>query len=145
MRNVQVAECEPANSLADAVRDLFAARNRRDVEAFLAAVTEDVEYVIQGYIAGQPIVPPMLGKAALRNFLPGFLSRWDWSDIHIAKLIVGEDSVVLESSGICMHCVSGQRFATSSCDILEFRDGLVCKIRCYSDTFTIVRIAGLAM
>ncbi len=145
MRDGLTTPSRSALALADVVHGAFAARNRRDIDAMLDAFTDDIEYAIQGAVAGRPIVPVIHGKTALRGFLSGFLHRWDWNDLRITNVIITAGFAVVESDGSFLHCVSGQRFDTTSCDVLEFRDGKIAKIRCYSDTFTIVRVAGLAM
>ena len=111
----------------------------------MAFMDSDVDYSVNGTVAGQPLVPRLQGKAKVSAYYTTFLMRWDLSDMQIQKVIIDGGVAVIETQGTMRYRVAGQAFETSACDVLEFKDGLITRVRCYSDTFTIVRIAGLAL
>ena len=128
-----------------AVERLYGARIAGDVDAVLAELNDDIHYAVMGQIAGQPLSPPISGRVALRTHFKGLFERWLWTGMAVHSIIVGAESVAAEASGTMTHTVSNQRFSTDVCAVLGFRDGKISTIREYCDSFTIVRIAGLAL
>ncbi len=124
---------------------MFAARERGDIAALMSDVTDDVSYEVCGQIAGQPITPPVRGKSALTSYFEGLFERWVWDGISVRNVIASHDHAVVETAGQMLHSVSNQRFHMTHCTVLTFRNGKVASIREYCDTFTVVRIAGLAL
>jgi ketosteroid isomerase-like protein len=127
------------------VERIYRARENGDVEAVLAELTEDATFSVMGQIAGQPLSPMIRGRAALEGYFKGLFMRWVWDGMDSRNMIMGSDSVAIEYTGHIIHTVSNQRFETAFCDVMVMRDGKVSAIREYCDTFTIVRIAGLAL
>lgn len=145
MQQAGVAGRNESHSVATLIEQVYAQRLASSVEGVMAFIADDVEYVILGEIAGQPILPSVKGKAALQAYFSGLFQRWVWIDLHVIRKIIDGDVAAVELSGKILHQVSGQKFETTLCEILEFRDGKIVKVRSFVDTFTFVRIAGLAM
>ncbi len=145
MHGTWVAAPERNAAMTAVVERIYRARENGDVEAVLAELTDDATFSVMGQIAGQPLSPVIRGRAALEGFFKGLFMRWVWDGMDSRNMIIGSDSVVMEYSGHMIHTVSNQRFQTAFCDVMIFRDGKVSAIREYCDTFTIVRIAGLAL
>lgn len=136
---------ERAAAMRAAIERLYSARMAGDVEAVLAEVNDDVHYAVMGQIAGQPLAPAIRGRIALRSYFKGLFERWLWDGMAVRTIIIGEESAAVETGGAMIHTVSNQRFTTDVCAVLGFRDGKVSTIREYCDSFTIVRIAALAL
>jgi ketosteroid isomerase-like protein len=133
-------------ALTPAYLDLaIEARLSGKVEGLLGCFTEDATMTTIGTIAGKPLVPELTGQEELRGFYNGFFARWDLSAMRVVRRFSDGNSAAIEISGTLVHKVTGQMFETSMCDLLEFQDGKIKRARCYSDTFSIVRIAGLAL
>lgn len=145
MQQAETALELPPSTLRDVIERAYACRAAGDAEGVVAFMGSDVEYAVIGSIAGQPLVPRLQGKARVSAHYTTFLMRWDLSGMHIQKIIIDGDVAVIEMQGTMRYRVTGQAFETSACDVLEFREGLISRVRCYSDTFTIVRIAGLSL
>lgn len=131
---------------ADLVASIRRAYDRRaagDAEGVLSHMADNVHFWVSGSVGGQALVPPIDGKDGVKTYYSGFLMRWDLSQMRVDKIIVDENVAAIETVGTMRHIASGQAFETRCCDILEFRDGLIVKVRCYSDTFSVIRVAGL--
>jgi len=131
---------------ADLVASIRRAYDRRaagDAEGVLSFMAENVHLWISGSVGGQALVPPIDGKDGVRTYYSGFLMRWDLSKMRVDKIIADENAAAIETQGTMRHIASGQAFETRCCDILELRNGLIVKARCYSDTFSVIRVAGL--
>ncbi|KAF0232261.1 MAG: Ketosteroid isomerase-like [Beijerinckiaceae bacterium] len=145
MQQAETALELPSPALREVIEGAYACRAAGDAEGVMAFMDSDVEYAVIGSIAGQPLVPRLQGKAKVSAHYTTFLMRWDLSGMQIQKVIIDGGVAVIETQGTMRYRVTGQAFETSACDVLEFKQGLITRVRCYSDTFTIVRIAGLAL
>lgn len=125
------------------IRRAYDCRAAGDAGGVLSFMAEDVDFWVSGSVGGQPLVPPIRGKDGVQTYYTGFLMRWDLSKMQVDKIIVDENAAAIETQGTMKHLATGQSFETRCCDILEFRDGLIVKARCYSDTFSVIRVAGL--
>ncbi|MCZ8183063.1 MAG: nuclear transport factor 2 family protein [Beijerinckiaceae bacterium] len=145
MHGTLVAAPERAAVMRAMIERVTLARAAGDVEAVLAELSDDVHYEVMGQIAGQPISPVIRGRVALRSHFKGLFERWVWNGMTVRNIVIGTDNAAVETTGTMIHTVSNQRFQTDFCAMLGFRDGKISTIREYCDSFTIVRIAGLAM
>lgn len=129
--------------LAAGIRRAYDCRAAGDAKGVLSFMADDVLFWISGSVGGQPLVPAIQGKDGVQAYYSGFLMRWDLSAMRVDKIIADGNAAAVETQGIMKHLATGQSFETRCCDILEFRDGLIVKARCYSDTFSVIRVAGL--
>lgn len=136
---------------AIAAMDRFlAARRDGNPQGMLAETSADIVYLMHGRIAGQPILPAIHGRDALTIYIPGLLMRWSWCEMkRVTRLAApnnaGGWSVMTEHEGIMRHNVTGQRFDLETCEIADFVEGRMIRFRGYTDTLTVMRVAGLAM
>lgn len=145
MQQSGVAGRDESHSMATLIEQVYAQRLAGSIEGVMSFIADDVEYVVLGEIAGQSLHPSVKGKPALWAYFTGLFQRWSWIDLRVSRMIIDGNVAAVESSGLMLHQVSGQKFETNVCDILEFRDGKIVKVRSFIDTFTFVRISGLAM
>ena len=100
---------------------------RKDIDAVLARVTEDLEW---HYLVGYP---PLNGKAAAREFLVKFGAGMRDIKWRIFDAMPGKDKLMVE--GVDEYTSeAGNRVVVPYMGILEFRDGLICRWRDYCDS-----------
>lgn len=145
MQQAGVAGRNESHSVAMLIEQVYAQRLAGSVEGVMSFIADDVEYVVLGEIAGKPLLPCLNGKAALQAHFTGLFQRWVWIDFHINRKIIDGSVAAVEFSVEILHQVSGQKLETTICEVLEFRGGKIVKVHSFIDTFTFIRIAGLAM
>lgn len=124
---------------------LLLARINGDLEGFLAECSDDVHYEAMGRVNDRPMAPRIDGKAAMRSAFLGLFERWQWVDMRVVSTLMDGEKAVAELAGTKLYRPSNQKFHDSMCIVFEFRDGYIASIREYFDTFSVVRIGGLAM
>jgi ketosteroid isomerase-like protein len=117
------AEPPSVVNLADHVRAIFRGFDAKDVSAFAAFMTDDVQLRLGN-------AEPVQGKAAFVGAVNGFLSSVGafrheivnvWSDALIAEFDVHYTR--LDGGQVTLPC----------CNVLRLRDGLVAEYRSYID------------
>ncbi len=100
---------------------------RQDIDAVLARVTDDLEW---HYLVG---LPPLKGKAAMREFLVKFGKGMHDVKWRIFDVMTGKDRIMVEGVDEYTN-EAGNRVAVPYMGIYEFRDGLICRWRDYCDS-----------
>lgn len=121
------AAAAPAHPYLIALRGLIADWTRKDIDAVLARVADDI---VWHYLVG---LPPLVGKAAARGFLEKFGApiaevRWRIFDASVADdrlMVEGVDEYITTTGG---------RVVVPYMGIMQFRGGLIYRWRDYGDT-----------
>lgn len=111
----------------DAVKGLISDWRRKDVDAVLARVTDDI--VWYSHVG----TPPKIGKAAMRAFLEAFgaaLSDVKW---RIFGHAVSGQQIFLEGADDFVLVAEKRRVAIPYAGVMTFRAGLICEWRDYFD------------
>jgi ketosteroid isomerase-like protein len=119
-----------------------AAFNRRDVEAFEALIADDVEII--------PIRAALEGGTAYRG--PGAVARWyaavdeSWEDlqVEIEEMRDGADRVLGLGRIRSRGRGSGVAIDVEVAALARFRDGLIVRLRIYSNRAEAAEAAGMS-
>jgi ketosteroid isomerase-like protein len=110
------------------VEAMMAAWKKRDVEAFVATMGDDIEY------HWHPTKRPAVGKDKIRKFLKNYeagLDQQEWNIIHTAE---AGDVLFIEGSELLVNRASGESMRNPFVQVFEIREGLIRKMRDYYDT-----------
>ncbi len=97
-----------------------------DVETIMDTFTEDAAY------ANLPMGPPHVGKAAIREFIDGFLSTTTAINFVVHHQVEGQDGVVMNERTDALT-MDGKVIELPVMGVFEFRDGKICAWRDYFD------------
>ena len=125
----------------EVVRAGFEAWNSGDMDAMLAVLHADFEYVTSGLFPG--LAPVYRGHEGFRDFWRDFRETWDWLNIEIDEAQDADDRVVVlftfharSRDGLEVH----RRFG----NVWTFRDGFVSRCVAYGDWDEALEAAGLS-
>lgn len=110
------------------VETLMAAWKRRDVEGFIATLSDDIEY------HWHPTKRPAVGKDKMRKFLSNYEEGFDqqeWTILHSAE---AGDVLFVEGKEVLVDRSTGARMDNPFVQVFELRDGLITRMRDYYDT-----------
>lgn len=110
------------------VETLMAAWKRRDVEGFIATLSDDIEY------HWHPTKRPAVGKDKMRKFLSNYEAGFDqqeWTILHSAE---AGDVLFVEGKEVLVDRSTGARMDNPFVQVFELRDGLITRMRDYYDT-----------
>ncbi len=114
-----------ALELATRYRDAFFAR---DVDAIIALVTPD--FVFENVTAGERVE----GIDAVRRHIAAIHSRW--TDLRFLEraegIMAGEHHAVAEWTAQATHPDTGESIEWDGIDLIQVRDGLICRNAVYS-------------
>lgn len=110
------------------VETLMAAWKRRDVEGFIATLSDDIEY------HWHPTKRPAVGKDKMRKFLSNYEAGFDqqeWTILHSAE---AGDVLFVEGKEVLVDRSTGARMDNPFVQVFELRNGLITRMRDYYDT-----------
>jgi ketosteroid isomerase-like protein len=110
------------------VETMMAAWKRRDVEGFVATMTDDIEY------HWHPTKRPAIGKDKIRKFLRNYEAGLDQQEWRITHTAEAGDVLFVEGSEMLVDRKTGARMHNPFVQVFEMRDGLICRMRDYYDT-----------
>ena len=119
------------------VKDFFAAIGRRDREALLAVVAEDVEWVIPG--EGWPLAGTHRGHAELAAVLQKALEEVETTYPKPPEFVAQGDRVLVVGVATGKIKATNKPFKDDWVFDMTVRDGKVTKIREYIDTQALAR------
>jgi ketosteroid isomerase-like protein len=119
------------------VEEMYAVRDRGDVEATLALIGEGCTFRMVGNTRLAPFSTESSGHA-FRQAITQLITAWDLSNIRTA-IYVDEDEhmVFAHREGEVRHIPSGVSFHTEFVDKIHFRDGKPVKIVEFVDTLQV--------
>lgn len=121
------AKATPMSDHLAKLHALIADWQRKDIDAVLARVTDDLEW---HYLVG---LPPLNGKPAARAFLEKFGAQISDIRWRIFDCIQKGDKLMVE--GVDEYTTAtGSRVVVPYMGILEFRGNLICRWRDYCDS-----------
>lgn len=130
-------------------RKIYEAFNSRDVDQAMAQVTDDLEVVNVAF--GQTF----RGREGLRTFMEGWTTSFPDARVEVTSMIASEEgAVVTEFTGRGTHTgtlktptgditPTHRKAEGRYCEVMEFRDGKVARLRSYFDAATMMRQLGL--
>ncbi|MGO8059564.1 nuclear transport factor 2 family protein [Rhizobium johnstonii] len=120
------------------VEEIYAVRDRGDVEATLALIGENCTFRMVGNTRLAPFSTEASGDS-FRQAITQLITVWDLSNIRTAGIYVDEDEqmVFAHREGEVRHIPSGVGFHTEFVDKIHFRDGKPVKIVEFVDTLQV--------
>ncbi|SCB56899.1 Ketosteroid isomerase-related protein [Rhizobium aethiopicum] len=118
------------------VEEIYAVRDRGDIEGTLALLGEDCTFRIVGNTRLAPFSTESGGPHAFRQAISQLITAWDLSSVRSAGIYVDEDAqmVFAHREGEVRHIPSGVTFRTEFVDKFLFRDGKPVSIVEFLDT-----------
>ncbi|MBT9469867.1 MAG: nuclear transport factor 2 family protein [Pseudomonadota bacterium] len=104
------------------------ASKRKDHEAFLETMTDDLEY--HWHMGTRPIRDKATMRKFLRNYELGFDQR-DWTIVNWAEK---DDKILVEGVEKIYDRTREVLIDNPFMQVVEFRDGKICKLRDYYDS-----------
>lgn len=121
----------------DAIRDVYAAFERGDVPAVLAALAADVRWTeAQGFPYGGTYVGP---EAVLQNVFMKLGGEWEGFAAVPHELVAERDTVVALGTYSGTYRATGKRFEAPFVHVWKFRDGKVATFHQHTDTALVQR------
>ncbi|MBY3235728.1 SnoaL-like domain-containing protein [Rhizobium laguerreae] len=120
------------------VEEIYAVRDRGDIEATLALIGENCTFRMVGNTRLAPFSTESSGHD-FRQAITQLITVWDLSNIRTAGIYVDEDEhmVFAHREGEVRHIPSGVSFHTEFVDKIHFRDGKPVKIIEFVDTLQV--------
>ncbi|AHF83757.1 ketosteroid isomerase [Rhizobium leguminosarum bv. trifolii WSM1689] len=120
------------------VEEIYAVRDRGNVEATLALIGENCTFRMVGNTRLAPFSTESSGHA-FRQAITQLITVWDLSNIRTAGIYVDEDEQMIfaHREGEVRHIPSGVSFHTEFVDKIHFRDGKPVKIVEFVDTLQV--------
>ncbi|MBY5809757.1 nuclear transport factor 2 family protein [Rhizobium leguminosarum] len=120
------------------VEEIYAVRDRGDVEATLALIGENCTFRMVGNTGLAPFSTESSGHA-FRQAITQLITVWDLWNIRTAGIYVDEDEQMIfaHREGEVRHIPSGVSFHTEFVDKIHFRDGKPVKIVEFVDTLQV--------
>ena len=120
------------------VEEIYAVRDRGDVEATLALIGENCTFRMVGNTRLAPFSTEASGDS-FRQAITQLITVWDLSNIRTAGIYVDEDEqmVFAHREGEVRHIPSGVSFHTEFVDKIHFRDVKPFKIVEFVDTLQV--------
>ncbi|MBY5411994.1 ketosteroid isomerase [Rhizobium leguminosarum] len=125
------------------VEEIYAVRDRGDVEATLALIGESCTFRIVGNTRLAPFSTESSGHA-FRQAITQLITVWDLSTIRTAVYVDEDEQMVFaHREGEVRHIPSGVSFHTEFIDKIHFRDGKPVKIVEFVDTLQVVETSQM--
>jgi len=116
----------------DVVRAVYAAFARRDVEAALEFLAEDVEFVPAGTASLVGRSAPYTGHGGVREYFADAARVWDDLTLHAEDFRVAVGGVVVFGRIEGVVTLTGKRFQASAIWVWRVRDGKATSMRATS-------------
>ncbi|MBX4926163.1 nuclear transport factor 2 family protein [Rhizobium binae] len=126
------------------VEEIYAVRDRGDVEATLALIGDDCTFRMAGNTRLSPFSTE-LGGHDFRQVIAQLITVWDLSNINTTRIYVDEDEnmVFAHREGEVRHIPSGVSFYTEFVDKIHFSDGKPVKIVEFVDTLQVAETSQI--
>ncbi|WP_312163228.1 nuclear transport factor 2 family protein [Phenylobacterium sp.] len=107
---------------------MMAASKRKDHDAFLDTLTDDIEY--HWHMGTKPIRDKATMRKFLRNYEQGF-DQQEWTVLNWAEK---DDKILVEGMEKLYDRAKDVLIDNPFMQAIEFRDGKICKLRDYYDS-----------
>lgn len=119
----------------ETVKGMYEALGRGDIDAILAAVTDDVDWSTDASIASAPWYGPRQGKGEVRRFFDGIAQTGPITEFAPLSFTANDDGDVMVLIRYAFTvAATGKDVAMNMHHYFRFRDGRVCYVRSAEDT-----------
>lgn len=120
---------------ADIVRNFYAYYLKRDIEAVVALVADNVNFDWKvGADHAKEYTGLVAGKQAFHDRLNALDAEFDYVDIDIVDIVASEDRAAVQLRLTMRHKKSQREFVMPTAGFWTFRDGKVVEYAEYYDT-----------
>ena len=120
---------------ADIVRNFYADYLKRDLDAVIAQVDDDVSFDWKaGADHNREFTGLVSGKQAFHDRLKALDAEFDYVDIDIVDIVASEDRAAVQLRLTMRHRKSEREFVMPTAGFWTFRDGKVVEYAEYYDT-----------
>lgn len=121
-----------------AVRELYDAYARRDLDRVAQFIDDDVDWIIYGPVQLFPFAGPRRGKAAVLEALGGIAKDYALERYLPQIVIVEGDRAAVLSDVAFTQRATGRTVSFNIANFLRLRDGRVVEFREFANTFDVV-------
>ncbi len=111
-----------------AVQAMMDAWKKRDVEAFIDSLNDDIEYY------WHPTKKPAVGKEKMRKFLSNYEAGFDQQEWTVKHSAENGGTLFMEGLEVLVDRSTGQRIENPFVQVFEIRNGKISGMRDYYDT-----------
>jgi ketosteroid isomerase-like protein len=120
----------------DTIRASYVALNEGDVQGALAALHRDAVWSESRELPGGD---QFVGRAAIEEFLGGFLEQWDVFEQHVESTLRRDDRVLVNIRMTAVGSGSGVEVGARYAHLWTLRDGLGARVDAYYDSEAALR------
>ena len=120
----------------DTIRASYVALNEGDVQGALAALHRDAVWTESRELPGGDRFE---GRAAIEEFLAGFMEQWDVFSQHVESTLRKGDRVLVNIHMDAVGSGSGVEVSANYTHVWTLRDGLGDRVDAYYDTEAALR------
>ena len=131
------------NQMVQAVRTLWNARLRNDLDGMMKLLADDAVYAMNGRGTGVPaLIKPTEGKPGVRELFRELLDTWHFDNWREVSLLIDGDSAFLHwaARATCVPTKKSGDFDVF--DVFTFRNGQIAKMHESTDTAMMMSLAG---
>ena len=119
----------------EAVDAFYRAYISRDAQAIGAAVTDDIEWVVNGPAEVMQVCGVWRGKAAvIERFASHIPKIIDFKSLEVESMLVDGDRSAMFGRISCIHRATGRHICHRVAHLAHFRDGKVFALRVLNDS-----------
>lgn len=124
-----------------AVKDIYGAYTRRDIERVALLLHEDIDWIIYGPVTVFPFAGVRRGRAAVLEAMASLAEIYQLESHRIEQTIIdGDRAAVLADVGF-MQRATGRSLRFRVANFLRFDDGRLIEFREFADSFDLVEQA----
>jgi len=129
--------------MEQAVRSLYAARQRGDLDGTLKDLAEDAVFAVNGRGTGVAAMSQdCCGKTAVRETVGQLIDHWRFTDWKETSLLVDGDRLALQWSAHVTFVPTNKSAIIDAVDVITFRDGKIVEFRQSTDTAMVMSLAS---
>lgn len=118
---------------AEVVRKIYADFSNADIEAIIAAMADDVHWVVHGP-ADAGYFGTYEGRAGVRRWSEQLRDKIKVDQLDIRQIVVDGDSVVVVGDFAATANATGRSYTTAFAHVWAVRDGAVARFEDFFDT-----------
>lgn len=122
----------------------YAAWARGDVNALHSIFGEDCEFNLIGNPVLNAHAGLRVGLAGVMEVLQHFHRMFAVREFVLEKIIVSGDDAVVHWHSCLEYRRNGRIIESERCDLIRFRGGRVCSMKCFFDSATMAIVTGRA-
>lgn len=122
----------------------YAAWSRGDVTSLLSMFEDDCEFTLVGNPVLNPHAGLRVGIPGLREVFEHFHRMFEVREFLLEKVIVKDDDAIVHWHSTLLFRPNGRVIDSERCDLIQFRGGLIRRLRCFYDSASMAIATGRA-